>query len=217
MAAPVPASEIPAPILTTPRLLIRPYHPSDAAPSQRAADSPAITQYMTNAFPSPYTLADANAWIAIASTPTVPPASPSSPAMLLQFAILVYDDDGSTSADGSSGGSRAATFAGGIGLKPHADVEARTMEVGYWIAEAYWGRGLATEAVAAFARWSFGAVPGLGRLEAGVFEGNEASARVLRKAGFVCEGARRKTAEKKGRVFDIGVWGLLKEECLEAE
>ncbi|KAK3341454.1 acyl-CoA N-acyltransferase [Lasiosphaeria hispida] len=187
-----PSSPFPLPILTLPSCLIRPYHPSDAPALAQHANGLQIARFMTNMFPSPYTLANAEFWINLAT-----PATAGSPT--LNFAIC----DPLTN-----------TVCGGIGLKPRTDVEARTMEVGYWLGEAYWGRGIMTDAVVGFVKWVFGnwSEEELVRLEAGVFEGNGASAKVLTKAGFVSEGCRRKAGYKAGRAFDISVFGLLRED-----
>jgi RimJ/RimL family protein N-acetyltransferase len=154
-----------------------------------AANTPLISRYMRNTFPNPYTLDSANAWISI-STARLP---------LRNFAIL--------SPDGQD-------FYGGIGLRPLEDVECRTCEVGYWIAPAAWGRGLATEALRGFSRWAFEQFRELLRLEAGVFSTNEASGKVLSKAGYTHEGTRRKAIWKNGEVLDIKIYSLLREECL---
>lgn len=179
---------IPPPILTLPNCVIRAYHPQDAEQMAVAADSPLIAKNMRNTFPSPYTLDSANSWINLATTtPT------------RNFGIV--------SPDGQ-------TFLGGVGLRPLVDVECRTYEIGYWIAPAAWGRGLATEAVKGFSRWAFETFEDLLRLEAAVFATNEASEKVLRKCGFVHEGTRRRAIWKNGEVLDLKLYGLLREECL---
>ena len=78
------------------------------------------------------------------------------------------------------------TVVGSCGLK-HFDWDARQGEIGYWIGVPYWGRGYATEAVrlvSAFGRDDLG----LRRIVAEVLEGNDASARVLEKAGYRRDG-----------------------------
>jgi len=78
-------------------------------------------------------------------------------------------------------------------------------EVGYWLGVSYWGNGYATEAaraVVAFAQQELGA----NRLEAGVFDGNDASMNVLRKAGFVEEGTLRQKFLKDGKFVDDRVF-----------
>lgn len=186
------SAPLPNPILTLPNCLIRPYHPTDASQLATAADNPLIACNMRNTFPSPYTLDSANGWITLAT------ASPP----ILNFAIVGPD---------------GKTFLGGIGLRSLTDIECRTMEVGYWIAEAAWGRGLATEALTAFSRWTFETFGEVLRLEAGVFAPNGASSRVLEKAGFTHEGTRRRAIFKNGKVLDIRIYGLLREECLRGK
>ncbi|KAK2072652.1 hypothetical protein P8C59_006991 [Phyllachora maydis] len=185
------------PILVLTKSTIRPYRPSDAPAIPPEADNVNIARHMPETFPSPYTLEAASAWIRIATTPQpVPGPGP----RLTHFAVCC-------------GAGPRDTVCGGIGLKPLGNgLLAHTMELGYWLGEAHWGGGVMTEAVAAFARWAFAAVPGLRRLEAVVFEGNGASAAVLERAGFVLEGRRRRAGCKAGRVFDLLMYGLLREE-----
>ena len=176
-------------ILVLERCYLRPYQPSDAAAVHKQADNTKVSHYMTNLFPSPYTLENAHSWIRIATLEREP---------LRNFAIVKAD----------------GTYMGGVGLKPRTDVESRTMEVGYWMGESHWGQGFATEVAAGFTRWAFENIPELLRLEAGVFEGNDASVRVLTKAGYTLEGTRRKAVFKHGKALDVRVLGILREECL---
>lgn len=106
------------------------------------------------------------------------------------------------------------SFCGTIGLRPLGDDETRTAEVGYWLGEPFWGRGMVTEATRGFARWvmeQFGE-GNLVRLEGHVYSNNEASKKVLSRAGFVLEGTRRKAGWRDGEVFDIHTFGLLRED-----
>ena len=93
-------------------------------------------------------------------------------------------------------------------------------EIGYWIGEEFWGRGLVTEVLVALAEWCFAseesrlAGKGAGRrwtrLWGGVFEGNKASMRCFEKCGFAREGVLRGAVEKNGEASDLYVFGLLK-------
>ena len=87
---------------------------------------------------------------------------------------------------------------GGIGVKLRDDVERGSAEVGYWLGEPYWGRGITTRALAAFTRFAFTAYD-LERLYAVPFAVNPASCRVLQKAGYrledACAGAPSRTAK----------------------
>jgi ribosomal-protein-alanine N-acetyltransferase len=101
--------------------------------------------------------------------------------------------------------------AGGIGLHPQDDVNRMTAELGYWLAESCWGRGIMTEAVRAMVRDGFAQGPLL-RIEAFVYANNPASVRVLEKAGFAFEGRLRKNAVKDGQVLDSLLYARLRED-----
>jgi len=157
---------------------VRTWHKDDAKTVARWADNPRVARNLRDRFPQPYTVADAKRWIRAAHA-IHPPT---------HFAI---------EADGEA--------VGGIGFDPFDDVERRTAEIGYWLAEPYWGRGIATEALAAVSDYAFRAFD-LVRLQARVYEGNEASMRVLEKAGYELEGRLRKSVTKDGRTFDSFVY-----------
>ena len=87
----------------------------------------------------------------------------------------------------------------------------RTAELGYWIGEAYWGRGIASAVVLGFSEYAFGHFDLL-RIYAMPYADNRASARVLEKAGFRCEGRWRQHAIKDGQVLDVLVYAKLRSE-----
>ena len=90
---------------------------------------------------------------------------------------------------------------GGIGIRVGEDIFRHTAELGYWLGEEFWGRGVMTEAVSAFVGYSFEEFS-LYRIFAKAFSNNPASARVLEKAGFDFEGRLRKNVIKDGRILD---------------
>jgi ribosomal-protein-alanine N-acetyltransferase len=90
---------------------------------------------------------------------------------------------------------------GGIALVLHDDVERCSAEVGYWLSEQYWGRGIATAALKAITEYAFKHLK-LTRVFAVPFAHNDASIRVLEKAGYTCEGRLRRSAIKDGVVLD---------------
>jgi RimJ/RimL family protein N-acetyltransferase len=100
-------------------------------------------------------------------------------------------------------------FAGMIGVHPRADVYRFSAEVGYWIGEPYWGKGIATQAVRLIIDYAF-QILGLTRLEAGIFSFNRASMRVLEKAGFLPEGINRSGVYKNGQFYDEHRYGLVR-------
>ena len=90
---------------------------------------------------------------------------------------------------------------GGIGIELHTDVERVSAEIGYWLGEAMWGRGIATEALTAVTAEAFKRFD-ITRLYALPFADHAASVRVLEKAGYVREGHLRRSAIKDGKVRD---------------
>lgn len=90
---------------------------------------------------------------------------------------------------------------GGIGYVLQHDVERVSAEVGYWLGEPFWGRGITSEALAAVTRYAIEQHQ-LTRLFAVPFAYNTASCRVLEKAGYVVEGRLRRSAIKDGQVID---------------
>ena len=92
---------------------------------------------------------------------------------------------------------RGRRAVGGIGIELGADVFRRSAEIGYWLGEPFWGRGIATEALRAVTDYAFETFD-ICRLEAGVFDWNPASARVLEKAGYTLEGRARR-GRRQGR------------------
>ncbi|MGH9968651.1 MAG: GNAT family N-acetyltransferase [Pyrinomonadaceae bacterium] len=84
-------------------------------------------------------------------------------------------------------------------------------EIGYWLAQPYWGQGIMTAAVRDYVRYAFDELRLL-RLTAHVLEFNAGSARVLEKNGFKLEGRLRKHIRKDGELLDARFYGLLKED-----
>ena len=103
----------------------------------------------------------------------------------------------------------AGQFCGMIGLVPQTDVHRLGAEIGYWIGEPFWGRGLATQAVSKMVDYAFTQLPFI-RLFAGVFAHNTSSMRVLEKNGFVKEGVARNAVIKNGQIIDEHRYALLK-------
>jgi RimJ/RimL family protein N-acetyltransferase len=153
---------------------IRPWSSLDAGALAKYANNRKIWLNLTDGFPHPYTIENAHDFLGMVAA-----QNPTS-----FFAIAT---------DGEA--------IGGIGVSLHQDVYRLTAEMGYWLAEPYWGRGIMTEAVAAFAGFAFAAF-GLLRIYARPYARNVASCRVLEKAGFVCEGCLRSSVIKDGVILD---------------
>ncbi|HEX6790738.1 MAG TPA: GNAT family N-acetyltransferase [Candidatus Krumholzibacteria bacterium] len=148
--------------------LLREWRRGDEPSLVRHANNRNIWINLRDIFPYPYTTADARGWIRLASTN----------GFNYVFAI---DVDG---------------FAvGAIGLKPGDDIHRFSAEIGYWLGEEYWGRGITTEAVRAVTDYAFTALE-LTRVHAEVFHWNTASMRVLEKAGYQREGVLHRSVFK---------------------
>ena len=103
---------------------------------------------------------------------------------------------------------------GSIGIFRQGNIHRQTAELGYYIAEEYWGKGIMTEAVKQICEYVF-ANSDIIRIYAEPFAYNIASCRALEKAGFQYEGTLRSNAVKNGKVIDIKMYSLLKEEIKE--
>lgn len=101
-------------------------------------------------------------------------------------------------------------LAGVIGLTPQEDVYRINAEVGYWIGEPFWGKGIATKAVEMISKYGFEQM-GFQRIFAGVFEYNAGSMRVLEKNGYVKEGIFKKSLIKNEQIWDEHRYAILKE------
>ncbi len=169
--------------LELPGCRIRNWRTGDEPSLARHADSRRIWLNVRDRFPHPYTLADADGWVARAAS-----AAPET-----QFAIEVEGE-----------------AAGGVGLFLQEDVSRFSAEIGYWLGEAYWGRGLMTAVVRRFTDHAF-ATFDVNRIYGNVFEWNAASARVLEKAGYEFEGRHRRAAVKDGCVLDNLLYAVVRD------
>jgi RimJ/RimL family protein N-acetyltransferase len=162
---------------------IRPWQPGDERSLVLHANNYKIWRNVRDRFPHPYTLGDARAWVEY-----VADEEPRT-----NFAIAV---------DGVA--------VGGIGLVLQSDIYHRSAEIGYWLGERFWGRGIMTEAVRAFTAWGFDNFK-ICRIYAGVLEWNPASRRVLEKAGYQFEARLRKAVTKNGQTMDDFIYAAIRE------
>ena len=101
--------------------------------------------------------------------------------------------------------------AGAVGIMFQQDVYSQSGELGYWLGEEYWGRGIVSEAVKAMVKHAFSEL-GLRRIYARIFSNNIASKRVLEKAGFQFEGMARQAVVKSEKVLDVFHYAILNPE-----
>lgn len=106
-------------------------------------------------------------------------------------------------------------FAGFVSLVPQTDVYKHSAELGYWIRQEYWNKGIATNAVQLIVEYGFSQLR-LGRIIAGVFSFNTASQRVLEKCGFMKEGTLRGAVVKNNEICDEIRYGLIRNGNLKS-
>lgn len=163
--------------------VIRSFRSEDLESLVRYANNRNVWLGLRDLFPHPYTVENGLAWLA----------------------KVKQDDPVSNYAIAS-----AQEVIGGIGLGLQTDIHRLSAEVGYWLGEPFWGRGVASEAVRAFTGHAFAAYD-IVRVFAYVYSNNPASARVLEKAGYELEGRLRKAVLKDGRILDALIYARLKE------
>jgi len=153
---------------------VRSWLTSDLASLVANANNINIARNLRDRFPSPYSERDGRAYLR-AMRASQPETS---------FAIAV--------------GEKAV---GGIGYRLQSDVDRASAEIGYWLGEPFWGRGIVTEALVAVTKYAI-EQHGLTRVFALPFASNTASCRVLEKAGYTLEARLRRSAIKNGVVCD---------------
>ena len=162
------------------KINLRPWQLSDAETLSLFANNPLIAANMMDGFPHPYSIENAKTFISMAMA-----ASPQN--------IMAIEIEG--------------TAAGGIGIHPQPDIYRMNAELGYWLAQKYWGQGIITQAIMqmtkyAFENWN------INRIYSRPFGTNIASQKALQKAGFILEGRFEKTIFKNGVYQDELVYAL---------
>lgn len=163
---------------------VRELDQDDLASLVTHANNRNVARNLEDRFPHPYTLEHAEKWLA-----RLHQQDP-----VTHFAIT-----------------DANQVIGMIGIDQRPDVYRCTADLGYWLGEDFWGRGIATRAVRAMTAWGFRSL-GVTRIQARVFETNPASGRVLEKAGFTYEARLRQSVIKHGVVMDLLVYAILRHE-----
>lgn len=102
------------------------------------------------------------------------------------------------------------SYVGNVSLTMGTDVYRKSAEIGYFIGEPFWNKGIATKAVNLITEWGFINLD-IVRIHTGVFEYNKASQRVLEKCGYVKEATFRKSVFKNNKIYDEIKYAKLKE------
>ena len=150
----------------------------------RYANNAKIARFMTDQFPYPYRREDGLNFLSFA-TKGDPPN------------ILTIEVNGQA--------------AGGIGIHPQSGISRKNAELGYWLAEPFWGNGIVTKAVKQMVKYGFDNFE-IDRIYARPFGSNLASQKVLEKAGFLLEARFAKTLIKKGEYEDELVYAVRRDE-----
>lgn len=159
---------------------LRKFSKEDAQSLASNANNINIAQFLTNAFPHPYTLEHAFKFIEFANLD-----GPSH--------IFAIDIDG--------------VAVGAIGLHPQTDIMCKNAELGYWLAEPFWGRGIITQAVKEMVDYGFTHLD-IFRIYARPFGKNMASQKVLEKCGFSLEARFKNTIFKNGEYHDELIYAI---------
>jgi RimJ/RimL family protein N-acetyltransferase len=172
--------------METTKYKLRRWQLSDAASLAENANNIHIWNNLRDALPHPYTEDDGKQFITIALNMPEPAT---------RMAIEV---------EGKAVGS--------IGITRHTDVERITAELGYFIGERYWNRGIMTAVVKEMVAYAFFSFPELRKIYATPFDFNIASQKVLQKAGFECEGILKQAAIKNNNVIDLHYYSLIRQD-----
>ena len=160
--------------------ILRAWDVEDAENLVKYANNFNIAKNMTDAFPHPYTIADAKKFIEFA-TKDIP---------IHIFAIDIHGE-----------------AVGGIGIHPQSDVHRKNAELGYWLAQDFWSKGIITKAIREIVDFAFTAYD-INRVFARPYGSNLASQRVLEKSGFKLEGRFEKTIFKNGEYLDELIYAI---------
>lgn len=165
---------------------IRKWRLTDASDLAAALSNPKVQDNLRDGLPYPYTEQDGIAYISEMLSANENET----------FAFAITADDKAI---------------GSIGVFRQGNIHRQTAELGYYVAEEYWGKGIATEAIKQVCKYVF-ANSDILRIYAEPFAYNTASCRALEKAGFQCEGTLRNNAVKNGKIVDMKLYALLKAE-----
>lgn len=165
--------------------ILRKWKIEDAKELAELLNNPKILDNLRDGLPYPYTRKDAEEYIS----------------------SMISADEETTFAFAITADGRVV---GSIGIFRCDNIHFRTAEMGYYIGEPYWGKGMGTDAVRQACDYVFSNTDII-RIFAEPFSYNTASCRVLEKAGFAFEGLLRSNAVKNGRVIDMKMYSLIKE------
>jgi [ribosomal protein S5]-alanine N-acetyltransferase len=166
-------------------LILRPWVIDDIVQLASIADNKSIADNLRDGFPFPYSLDDARKWLNQILPENLPP----------RFFAIITDNN----------------LVGSIGIVTKTDIYRKNCELGYFISEEFWGRGVATRAIRAATSYAFREFDII-RIYAEPFSDNTGSRRALEKAGFHHEATFKKNVIKNGILKDSCIYSVLKED-----
>lgn len=162
--------------------ILRPWQETDASSLAKYANNYNIAKNLTNQFPYPYTIENAKQFIVMAMSKT-------------PNHIFCIDINGEA--------------IGGIGVHPQQDVQCKNAELGYWLAEPFWNKGIVSKAIPQIVDYGFKTFD-INRIYARPYGTNVASQKVLEKCGFILEARFEKTFYKNNEYLDELIYAIRK-------
>jgi [ribosomal protein S5]-alanine N-acetyltransferase len=166
-------------------IVLRPWAISDALKLAIIANNKKIAENVRDGFPFPYSVKDAQEWLNIVLPENNPP----------RFFAIISDRQ----------------LVGSIGIITKTNIYRKNIEIGFFISEDFWGKGIATKAIKAATSYAFRDFD-IARVYAEVFSDNAGSRRALEKAGFSLEAILKKSIIKNNSIKDSCIYSVLRED-----
>jgi [ribosomal protein S5]-alanine N-acetyltransferase len=166
-------------------IILRPWTFSDARQLAFIADNKKIADNIRDGLPNPYSFKDAQDWLNLILPENNPPK---------YFAVTTDNQ-----------------LVGSIGIVTKTNIYRKNFEIGYFVSEDFWGKGIATKAIKAVTSYAFRDFDII-RVYAESFSENTGSRRALEKAGFKLEATLKKNIIKNDIITDSCIYSVLKED-----
>lgn len=166
-------------------IVLRPWELNDAWELALITDNKKIADNLRDGFPTPYSLTDAQEWLNLIMPENNPP----------RFFAITFENQ----------------VVGNIGIVTKTNIYRKNVEIGFFVSEKFWGKGIATKAIRASVSYAFETFD-IVRIYAEVFSDNMASRRALEKAGLKLEASIRQNIIKNGIIKDSCIYSILREE-----
>jgi RimJ/RimL family protein N-acetyltransferase len=166
-------------------IILRPWSIKDARQLSLIADNKNISDNLRDGFPYPYSVKDARDWLNLILPENIPP----------RFFAITNDKK----------------VVGSIGIITKTGIYRKNIEIGFFLSEKFWGKGVMTKAIRAVSSYAFGTFD-IVRIYAEVFSDNISSRRTLEKAGFRLEATLKNSIVKNDVIKDCCIYSVLRED-----